>query len=437
MMKSKKILFYSVLTLLIVVGTLALTEFVSFLCVSFNAKGCPPRSELRKTLDVATSKRSEGELVVSDDRLPFWMQPHVIHPYIGFVQNHKLPRQLFDGRVVQVPVNEYGFFGPLPDKEVSNQKVTVAIAGGSVALELFLYAGDVLKQALQRFPMFADKEIKIVSLALGGMKQPQQLMALNYFLALGFRYDIVVNCDGFNEMALPFAQNIPFNIHPFYPRAWGIYAAKVMNIQAAVLYGRMNESRMKVERWRTLVSKSPFRHSHFLLFLWHLIRTREENRQTALDGQIREILRFKEHTHPQETGPSFHYSSDEEMFSDFAALWKRSSVQMWKICKEYQTEYYHFLQPNQYLPGSKTLSAWEREHIYAGPENLSRQAVEKGYPRLMTAGNELVAQNIPFFDLTNLFTGHSETMYRDNSCHYNQAGNELLARKIASVLSGR
>jgi hypothetical protein len=437
MAKSKKILFYSLLTVLIAMGTLALMECAGFLCVSFHIKGCPPRSELLKTLDVEASKRSEGELVVSDNRLPFWMQPHVIHPYIGFVQNHTLPRQVFDGRVVHMPANEYGFFGPLPDKEASDKKVTIAIAGGSVALELFLYAGDVLRQELQRSPRFADKEIEIVSLALGGMKQPQQLMALNYFLALGFRYDIVVNCDGFNEVALPFANNVPFNINPFYPRAWGIYAAKSMNIQAAVLYGRMNESRTKVERWRTFVSRSPFRHSHFFLFLWHLVSTREENRQTALDGQIREILRFKEHTHPQETGPSFHYSSDAEMFFDFAGFWKRCSVQMWKICKDYQIKYYHFLQPNQYVPGSKTLSVWEREHIYAGPENLSRQAVEKGYPLLSTAGDELVSQGVPFFDLTALFAGRTETMYRDNSCHYNQAGNELLARKVASVLAGR
>ena len=435
MIKKRKILFYTIFTVLLLVGTLMLAELTGLVLISFHISDIPSRSEIRKTLDIRSVQRREGDIYVSEEQLPSWMQPHILHPYLGFVRNHMLPRQVFNNRVINVPVNEYGFFGHLPGKHKSDEKVTIAITGGSVALELYLYAGDILKSELQNSQEFAGKNIELICLALGGMKQPQQLMALNYFLALGYHFDMIVNCDGFNEVALPFAQNIPYNIFPYYPRAWGIYAAKSMNIQVAVLYGKLSESKKKQEKWRSVMSKSPFRQSHLSLLLWHLISSREERKQNAFDQQIRELVRLKKHRHPQETGPSYAFSTNDELFSDLAEMWKESSSQMWKICAGYDIDYYHFLQPNQYVKNSKTLSNWERKHIYADPNNLSRQSVEQAYPDLMATGKDLTEQGVPFFDLTNLFQNNSETVYRDNSCHYNQLGNELLAKRIANVLS--
>jgi len=435
MMKNRKIFFYTILTILLLLGTLILAELTSLVLISFHIGDIPSRSEIRKTLDIRSVQKSEGAITITEEQLPSWMQPHIIHPYLGFVRNHMLPRQVFNNRVITVPVNEYGFFGNLPGKHESDGKVTIAITGGSVALELFLYAGDILKRELRNSLKFASKDIEMICLALGGMKQPQQLMVLNYFLALGHHFDIIVNCDGFNEVALPFAQNIPYNIFPYYPRAWGIYAAKSMNIQVAILYGKLSESKKRQEKWRGVMSKPPFRQSHLSLLLWHLISSHEENKQNAFDQQIRELVRLKKHRHPQETGPSYTFNTNEELFSDLAEMWKESSFQMWKICTAYGIGYYHFLQPNQYVKNSKTLSDWERKHVYAGPNNLSRKSVEQAYPDLMAAGKDLAEQRVPFFDLTNIFKNNSETVYRDNSCHYNQLGNELLAKRIANVLS--
>jgi len=35
-----------------------------------------------------------------------------------------------------------------------------------------------------------------------GYKQPQQLLVLSYFLSIGQPFDMVMNIDGFNEVAL-------------------------------------------------------------------------------------------------------------------------------------------------------------------------------------------------------------------------------------------
>lgn len=48
----------------------------------------------------------------------------------------------------------------------------------------------------------------VLNLGQGGWKQPQQLLALNYFLSLGQRFDVIVNLDGFNEIALGYHNHL-------------------------------------------------------------------------------------------------------------------------------------------------------------------------------------------------------------------------------------
>jgi hypothetical protein len=55
-----------------------------------------------------------------------------------------------------------------------------------------------------------------------GWKQPQQPLALSYFLSLGAKYDVVMNLDGFNELALPFLNNLRAGVYPFFPRLWNL-----------------------------------------------------------------------------------------------------------------------------------------------------------------------------------------------------------------------
>ncbi len=42
----------------------------------------------------------------------------------------------------------------------------------------------------------------VLCFANGAHKQPQQLLILNYFLSIGQPLDMVINVDGFNEMAV-------------------------------------------------------------------------------------------------------------------------------------------------------------------------------------------------------------------------------------------
>ena len=111
----------------------------------------------------------------------------------------------------------------------------------------------------------------------------------------------------------------------------------------------------------------------------------------------------------------------------------RSSLQIHQLCAASGIQYFHFLQPNQYVPGSKTLSDEERLLVY-GAEHPGRKHVEAGYPLLVHEGQALIDRGVCFSDLTLVFADHPEPTYADRCCHLNPHGNEVLARKMADVI---
>jgi len=387
------------------------------------APGSPP--EGRKA---PASDRSDGS--------PSYMRGHVLHPYLGFVRNRDASSHLFNGRPVVLPVNEYGFFGDPPPPAASPRPFTIALTGGSAALDLFLRSRAVLAAELERRDGFEGGRVRIISLALGGMKQPQQLMALDFFLAAGRSFDAVVNLDGFNEIALPLSENIPLGVSPLFPRSWRSYAAKAFDPEETVAVAEIEETRSEIERWRRRLSRSFLRRSGLVRILWRAWSKREERRWRAEEAALRARMEGKKPGY-QVRGPSYRPGSEGEILADCARLWKESSLQMWKICRENGIAYYHFLQPNQHLAGSKRLTDWEKRFALAAPRFPHRRSVEEGYPLLRAAGEELARTGVPFGDLTGLFSGVNGTVYEDACCHYNQVGNDLLAEGIADWIARR
>ena len=80
--------------------------------------------------------------------------------------------------------------------------VEILTLGGSVAEMFGQYGVPRLEERLRADPRFASKRIYWYRYARGGFKQPQQVNMLTWLLGQGFTPDIVVNLDGFNEVAL-------------------------------------------------------------------------------------------------------------------------------------------------------------------------------------------------------------------------------------------
>jgi hypothetical protein len=126
-------------------------------------------------------------------------------------------------------------------------------------------------------------------------------------------------------------------------------------------------------------------------------------------------------------------------FDDTAALyaylvriWKDSSLQMKRLCDANGIAYAHFLQPNQYVPDSKPMSAAERKVAIADGDYA--KGATQGYPALRQQGEELRRAGVNFHDLTMAFKDVEEGMYNDNCCHLTPAGYRVIARMIGDRL---
>lgn len=92
----------------------------------------------------------------------------------------------------------------------------------------------------------------------------------------------------------------------------------------------------------------------------------------------------------------------------------------------------HFIQPNQYLEGTKPLSADEKELYLAN--KYYGMAVTRYYPRLAEMTAQLRTEGALAYDLSGAFAGQAETLYRDDCCHLNARGNFLLAKAMVPFL---
>jgi len=408
--------------------TVALAELSAWVLLSCSITTLPSRSEIQASLDPPASPEP-GPQTPGERILPGFMQQHVLHPYLGFVRNPDIQRHVFSSRVVDEPVNEYGFFGPSPFEVGDAETVTVVITGGSVATDLYLRSSEVLRAELRKSPSLADRRIRVLCLALGGMKQPQQLLALEYLLSLGASFDVVINLDGFNEITVPFAENLPAGLPVSFPRSWHLYTAQISEARSAMLLVQMSEKRRQIERSRSFFSREPLRRSSLSLILWNRLHGGLRSQLLALEERLRDLLpRSRPGHHPSRARPI------EEVLIEATELWRRSSIQMWKTCRSKGSVYVHVLQPNQYVPGSKPLDTRERSIAWP-PDFAFRRAAEQGYPLLIAAGEDLKRLGVPFGNLTRIFETETGRIYVDPCCHYNQRGNDMLAAEIASFVA--
>jgi hypothetical protein len=298
---------------------------------------------------------------------------------------------------------------------------------------MYKAAGQRIIQNLQHSEKFSGKQFDIVVFALGGFKQPQQLMALNYFTALGGHYDIVINLDGFNEIVLPYSDNLPFSVFPSYPRHWNIYSRKKLDSRVELLMGKQAVLKSRIEENRIFMASSLLKYSNFALFIWRVAAFKRTGDLAALEPMIRKAIESSESDY-QSTGIKTTVRDTLEFMKEQAEFWARSSLLMAKMAESEGFGYYHFLQPNQYVEGSKVLTREELEIAYESNDFNYKDAVRMGYPLLREQGRDLIAQGENFVDLTDLFIHEKRSVYSDKCCHFNQLGYEMIADRICESI---
>jgi len=331
-----------------------------------------------------------------------WTNKYVSHPYFGYVSEEILE-----------------FENALSD--LGDSDFVIGITGGSVAgrLAVYLRNNPAVFDVLRDLDLaFGDRKLRIVNLAMGGGKQPQQFFVSAYFLE---HLDLVINVDGLNDV-------VPVSLLPVYPLEYPLLSLRFYEREAGgqiyavagrgvvSLYKLMNRLPIRV----AVLGKS------YLYFAFY----------NGADGMLSSAARalnaaFLDAAIEQKWAPGSERLTDSQIMQRRLKIWEKYTALQSDMLRTH-TRGYYFLQPNQYVPDSKPLS---EEELRIAVNDGNAQSIGGAMQRLRLALPNLNRRGIPVHDLTNIFSSVLETVYKDDCCHLNRRGNAILAGAIVTIVA--
>jgi hypothetical protein len=139
--------------------------------------------------------------------------------------------------------------------------------------------------------------------------------------------------------------------------------------------GRIAYLKDRARSWSRVIQSRPWRYSAGVRLAWRLYRA-NFRAELYKEYSILHELKYSDWNFGA-CGPAQEFASDADRFEHCAEIWTRSSLQLSHLCAANRVRYYHFLQPNQYFSGSKSMGGRKDPkhgcpHIPAG--SPSRQA---------------------------------------------------------------
>ncbi|MCC3404350.1 MAG: hypothetical protein JGK17_01810 [Microcoleus sp. PH2017_10_PVI_O_A] len=357
------------------------------------------------------------------------------HPFFGFIQ--KPSADFRPG----FKVNNYGFISPYdyPFKKFKKNQFVIGIFGGSVASDfsIFQVQNKILPQYLKQVPGLQDKEFIILSFATGGYKQPQQLLILNYFLALGQELDMVINIDGFNEVALSNINNknkidlaMPSNQH----------ISPLTSLANNSLSTKALQATIRIKETKTQINEGLESLQHCSLAACDALTSVYV--QNLVNNYRRDVILFeKERSKNQQDdeGSVIYINKNKSVLEDDAAFeqmawnWAKSSIFMHKVLSASKVPYFHVLQPNQYYQTKRVFSDAEKR-IAFNKDTPYANSVEIGYPALLGKFPNLQKNQINILNGVKVFDKTKDVVYVDSCCHYNKTGEEIFSNYVGSSI---
>jgi hypothetical protein len=343
---------------------------------------------------------------------PAWTFEYQIHPYFGFI----------------TPPT----YSNLPFKRTNDHQFLIGIFGGSVAQEFYDHEAKshVLAKVFQSQPEFQNKEIVFLKFANQAHKQPQELLILNYFLSLGQEFDMVINIDGFNEIALSYLNNkagtevsMPndYIFSPLITLANKDFSSEQLQLALQVL-----ELKIKLQGAINRMTECSLASCYVLRWTQakYLLSQYQGKSQTL--SLIRREEAKGSLVYLKKVAPPL---SDPEALEGIVNLWFNSSRGMNDVLTARKIPYFEFIQPNQYHSTNRQFSSDEKK-IAFDENSQFKEGTRKGYPNLLAKVSNLQAAGVKVFSAVEVFDDTKEIVYRDNCCHYNELGNDILARYI-------
>ncbi|MBD1812028.1 hypothetical protein NDA07_18520 [Microcoleus vaginatus DQ-U2] len=388
-----------------------------------------------------TRTKAKEQVVEDIERLGIRVDESIVerlHPFFGYV----LKQGAFPNEKLKLKVNKHGFFSlyEYPFIKTNNKQFIIGVFGGSVANNFALdeYINKILSKKLQSYPEFADREIVVLNFGNGGYKQPQQLLILNYFLALGQELDLVINIDGFNEVALSNLNNkarveigMPSvqHIQPLTGLASNNVSPEVMS---SIVQINENKKQLKAGIDKLQTCQVALCHAVTSLQVKQLINHYQQA-VVKYDTQVKQSNSDTANSSIVYIPKADSVFEDAAAFDKMASMWYESSIGMNQILSSRKIKYFHFIQPNQYYPTKRAFTAKENE-IAINKESPYIEGVKKGYPVLLSKVDDLQKAGVNIFSAVNILDNTKETVYKDACCHYNSVGEEVLANYVSSSI---
>lgn len=361
-------------------------------------------------------KATAAQFEISQSAREGWTLDYQLHPYFGF----RTP-PTYDG---------------LPQKKTNNNQFIIGIFGGSVAQHFYIYElqHHILAKMLQSLPEFQNREIVILKFASPSHKQPQQLMTLNYYLSVGQELDMVINIDGFNEVALSYLNN-KAGIEVSMPNS--IVYSPLIALANKDLSSEQLELALEVLQLKNKIRDALNRLSECRIATCYMLSWAQAK---YLFNQYREKSQTFNQLKRDEAKDSLVYLKrlekpleDPEALQRIVDIWSNSSLAMRDLLAARRIPYFEFIQPDQYYSTRRHFSEGEKQ-IAINENGLYREAIIKGYPKLLAKVSSLQAAGVKVFNAATVFDETRDIVYRDDCCHYNDAGNEVLSRYIGQSI---
>lgn len=350
------------------------------------------------------------------------------HPYFGYMGKPGA----YPWESYPLAFNNYGLLSnhPYPYKKQPGDFV-IAVLGGSVAEIFANIAEKPLNEYIKNELKYNNINLVLINLATGGYKKPQQIFYLQYALLSGFEFDAVLNIDGFNEMVLAY-QNMISGINPLFPS--GHHLGLMSQISSndipnqEIIYLMYNYYRLYERESKLLNLIQCFKYSIFFNLVGELWT---KNTLQKISWIKYELTKKAEKTVSNEfRGPSFMVTPKD--YSQMINTWQKGSEMLYAISQHYHLLYIHVLQPNQYVAGSKPLSANEQK-IAINPNHEWGIIAKESYPLLIARGKIMKEKGFPFYDLTLVFKEITQDLYTDDCCHFGEQGNFIMGKEIINI----
>jgi hypothetical protein len=352
-------------------------------------------------LGIHASNYESFYLADPDYRLMMWGESYKPHPYVGYVR-----------------VDELHQLEGFPEERDPHEYV-IAILGGSVAEWFGNYVKDhpeYFEQLRSAIPAIGERRIRTVNFALGGYKQPQQFFLASYILQ---HADMMVNIDGFNEMAVA-------DFYPAYPTDFPATTLRLFNRDHSVNISHLI-ARSLLFVYRILhglpIKLSVLARSNLYFLIWQGVHPQLNSGIEALEQHYLKTI-----------GADAALGQQPMQMASWQRkikIWRKYTRLQHQVAQAAGVAAYFFLQPNQYLKGSKPLSEQERA-IVIDPEIAEVRDAQMTL--LRAAALEMRAERLPVFDLTQIYRSTDAPVYRDACCHLLELGNQIMGEQIIATI---